>query len=85
MDTFCYLSFVSVMLSCLFIAALLSPAGKRLIYLLALLYAIFLVFFCTFPYGVLGQVWYLILLIPDICLLLTSMPEGTVCDKPPAE
>ena len=28
MDPFCYLCFVSVMLSCLFIAALWSPAGK---------------------------------------------------------
>ena len=25
--------------------------------------------FFTFPFGVLGQVWYLIVLIPDICLL----------------
>ena len=25
--------------------------------------------FVTFPYGVLGQVWYLIVSIPDLCLL----------------
>ena len=25
--------------------------------------------FVTFPYGVLGQVWNLIVLIPDLCLL----------------
>ena len=25
--------------------------------------------FITFPYGVLGQVWYLIVLIPDLCPL----------------
>ena len=25
--------------------------------------------FVTFPYGVLGQVWYLIIWIPDLCLL----------------
>ena len=28
-------------------------------------------FFCvfvTFPYGILGKVWYLIVLIPDLCL-----------------
>ena len=25
--------------------------------------------FVTFPYGILGQVWYLILTIPNICLL----------------
>ena len=30
MDQFCYLCFLFVMLSCLFIAALLSPAGKEL-------------------------------------------------------
>ena len=30
MDYFCYLCFVSVMLLCLFIAALWSPAGKGL-------------------------------------------------------
>ena len=30
MDHFCYLCFVFVMLSCLFIAALWSPAGKSL-------------------------------------------------------
>ena len=26
-------------------------------------------FFVTFPCGILGQVWYLIVLIPDLCLL----------------
>ena len=26
--------------------------------------------FVTFPYGVQGQVWYLIVLIPDLCLLV---------------
>ena len=30
MDTFCYLCFVFVMLSYLFIAALWSPAGKKM-------------------------------------------------------
>ena len=37
--------------------------------LLALLYVV-LSCFVTFPYGVPGQVWYLIVLIPDICLPL---------------
>ena len=37
--------------------------------LLALLCVIFSCVFVTFPYGVLGQVWYLILSIPDRCLL----------------
>ena len=39
-------------------------------HLLALLYVMFSsVFFVAFSYGVLGQVWYLIVSIPDLCLL----------------
>ena len=37
--------------------------------LLALLYVMFSCVFVTFPYDVLGQVWYLIVLIPYLCLL----------------
>ena len=37
--------------------------------LLALLYVMFSCVFVTCPCGVLGQVWYLIVSIPDICLL----------------
>ena len=37
--------------------------------LLALLYVVFSCVFVTFPYGVLGQVWYLIVSIQDLCLL----------------
>ena len=29
-------------------------------------------FIVTFPYGVSGQVWYLIVSIPDLCILLQS-------------
>ena len=36
---------------------------------LALLCVMFTSVFVTFPYGVLGQVWYLIIWIPDCCLL----------------
>ena len=36
-----------------------SPAGKGLTSCV----------FVIFPYGVLGQVWYLIVKIPDLCLL----------------
>ena len=36
--------------------------------LLALLCVMFSILFVTFPCGVLGQVWYLIVSIPDICL-----------------
>ena len=38
--------------------------------LLALLCVMFSCVFVTFPYGVLGQLWYLIVFIPDLCLLL---------------
>ena len=37
--------------------------------LLALLYVMFYCVFITFPCGVLGHVWGLIVSIPDICLL----------------
>ena len=37
--------------------------------LLALWCIMFFRVFITFPYGVLGQMWYLIVLLPDICLL----------------
>ena len=36
---------------------------------LALLCVMFSCVFVTFPCGVLGQVWYLTVLIPDLCLL----------------
>ena len=36
---------------------------------LALFYVMFSCVFVTFQYGVLGRVWYLIILIPDPCLL----------------
>ena len=37
--------------------------------LLAILYVMFYCVFVTFPFGVLGLVWYLIVSIPDLCLL----------------
>ena len=37
--------------------------------LFALLFLMFYCIFVTFPYGVVGQVWYLIVPIPDLCLL----------------
>ena len=61
-DPFCYLFFVSIMLSCIFIATLWERAG-----LLTLLCTIISCVFVTFPCGVLGQVWYLIVLIPYVC------------------
>ena len=51
----------------LFICALWSPAGKGLTSWLS-----FVVSFCEFVtsnIGILGQVWYLIVSIPDLCTL----------------
>ena len=55
------------MLSRLFIAALWSPVGKGLTSWL--LFVMFHCVFVTFPCGILGQVWYLIVSIPDFCRL----------------
>ena len=55
------------MLFHLFIAALWSFAGKGLTYWL-----LFVMFNCvnvTFPCGIQGQVWYLIVMITDLCHL----------------
>ena len=60
--------FVFVMLSCLFIAAMWSPAGERANHL-AILCVMFYCVFVTFPCGLLGQVWYLIVSISDLSLL----------------
>ena len=67
MDHLCYFCIVFVMLSRLLIAALWSPPGKGLTSWLS-----FVVLNCVivaFPFGILGQVWYLIVLIPDLCPL----------------
>ena len=65
MDHLCYLCLVFFMLSRLFIAALWSPAEKGLTSWL-----LFVMFKCViniFQCGILGQVWYLIVSIPDLC------------------
>ena len=67
MDHLCYLCLVFVLLSRLFIAALWSPAGKGLTSLL--LFLMSNCDFVTFPCGILGQVWYLVVFIPDLCRL----------------
>ena len=61
---------------CLFIAALWSPDGKDspLGYLICNVSLCFV----TFPCGVLGQVWYLVVLIPDLCLLTFFTMYGTL-------
>ena len=66
-DHLCFLCLVSAMLSCLFIAALWSPAGKGLTS-----WPLFVMFNCvfvTFSCGILGHVWYLIVSTPDLCRL----------------
>ena len=48
--------------------------------LLSFLCVMFSCVYVTFPYGVSGQVWYLIVAIPDLCLLLyfgnTHIPQS---------
>ena len=67
MDHLCFLCLVFLMLSRLFIAALWSPTGK-LADLLALVVDVNCIF-VTFLCGILGQVRYLIVSFPDLCLL----------------
>ena len=67
MNNLCYLCLAFVMLWLLFIAALWSPAGKGLTSWL--LFVMYNCDFVTFPCGILGQAWYLIVLIPDLCRL----------------
>ena len=58
------------MLLRLIIAALRSPAGKRMTSWLS--FVMFYFVFVTFPCGILGQVWYLIVSIPNLCKLSYS-------------
>ena len=71
-----HLCFAFVMFSRLFIAALLSPAGKGLTSWL--LFVMSSCDFVTFPNGILGQLWYLIVLIPDLCHLSYFLQNFTV-------
>ena len=67
MDFLCFCSVLCLLCLCalLFICALWSPAGKGLTSWLS-----FVVSNCEFvSIGILGQVWYLIVLIPDLCTL----------------
>ena len=65
MDHLCYLCLVFVALSRLLTAALWSPAWNGLTSWV--LFVMFNSVFVTFPYAILGQVWYLIVSIPDLC------------------
>ena len=68
-----FISCVCYAFARLFIVALWSPAGKGLTSWL--LFVIFNCVFVTFPCGILGQVWYLIVLILDICRLSYFKPR----------
>ena len=57
--------FVFAILPCLFLAALWSPVSKCDGLFALVVHCVF----DTFPNGVLGQVWYLIVAIPDIYFL----------------
>ena len=63
MDHLCYLCLVCVMLS-----SLVVTCWERAD-LLALVCDVYNCIFVTFPCGILGQVWYLIESIPDLCRL----------------
>ena len=67
MDHLCFFCIVFVLLSRLLIAAFWSPAGKGLTSLLS--FVVLNIVVVTFPFGILGQVWYLIVSIPDLCPL----------------
>ena len=56
----------------LFICALWSPAGKGLTSWLS-----FVVSSVSFPIGILGQVWYLIVSIPDLCTITNFQADLT--------
>ena len=65
MDPLSYLCFAFVCHTVLFVPCSLVVTCWETADFLALLYVMFPCVFVTFPYGVLGQVWFLIVLIPD--------------------
>ena len=69
MDLLCFCSVLCLLSLCarLFICVLWPPAGKRLTSWLS--FVVSNCEFVNFPIGILGQVWYLIVSIPDLCTL----------------
>ena len=59
------LCFAVLSVSCSLLVTCWEMAG-----LLALLHVLFSCVFVTFPYDVPGQAWYLIVSIPELCLIL---------------
>ena len=74
-----YLCLKFVMLTRLFMAALWTPAGRRLTSWL--LFVMSKREFVTFPCGFLGQAWYLIAWIPDLCRLSYFKVVLVPCDN----
>ena len=75
----CYLCLVFVMLSRMFIAAFRSTEGKGLT---SWLLSVVLIVIVLLSFGILGQVWFLIVSIPDPCCLsypCNSNVEYQVC------
>ena len=72
MDHLCFLCLVFLMLLRLFIAASWSPDFLALV---GDVYCIFV----TFPCGILGQVWYLIVSFPDLCHLSYFVHDYNMC------
>ena len=65
MDHLCVLCLVFLMLLCLFIACCFVVTCWERADLLALVGDVYCIF-VTFPSGILGQVWYLIVSFPDL-------------------
>ena len=79
MDLFCYLCLSLPNCGVCFLqhhGYLLGKAWPRCFLYVMFSCVCFLCIFFTFPFGVLGQVWYLIVSIPDLCFLsyLKSSP-----------
>ena len=68
MDLLCFCSVLCLLCLCarLFICALWSPAGKGLTSWLSFVVSTVSL---SLPIGILGQVWYLIVSIPDLCTI----------------
>ena len=86
MDLLCFCSVLCLLCLCarLFISALWSPAWKGLTSWLSFVVCTVSLSLC--PIGILGQVWYLIASIPDLCTLtyflftITNLkPFSNVC------
>ena len=84
MDLICFCSVLYLLCLCarLFICALWSHAGKGLTSWLSCVVSN--CEFVTFPIGILGQVWYLIVSIPDLCTLTYFYFSGRVLDSRPS-